>query len=347
MVRSPVRRVAVVGGGIAGLTFATALGDAVEVVVHEAQPDRAGAGSSLVLWPSARRALGRLGVLNRLGAAAVPLGAGRLFALDGTPLTGSHRSPLTVVPRPALLGALRDGLPPTVRVLASEVADPTALDADLVIGADGVRSRVRALVDPVAAERRTTPYVALRGALPALPDPATVGEYWGPGGLAGLLPSPGGGSWFTTHHSEAGPEPLDVTAVLGEAQGVFAQAAPVVRRLLVDAGPSTSATRLWTAPPMRRYAAGRYVVLGDAAHAMTPNLGRGACDAVLDAVSLAAAVRRGGDLHRWQVRRLPVTQVARVGSAALMRLALLERGRAVRDELLRTVTGARRPAGTR
>ena len=72
---------------------------------------------------------------------------------------------------------------------------------------------------------------------------------------------------------------------------------------------------------MRRYVRGRYAVIGDAAHAMTPNLGRGACEAIIDAVTLAAAMERG-TVATWQARRVPLTQGYRVASGALMRLAL-------------------------
>ena len=346
MSRSPVRRVAVVGGGIAGLTLAAAVGPDVEVVVHEAQPERWGSGSSLALWPSAVRALRRLGVMDRLGAHAVPSGPGRLFTLDGRPLTTPHRSPFTVVPRPALLEGLRAGLPRRVRVVHAVVDDPADLDADLVVGADGVRSRVRGLVDPRAGERRATPYVALRGTTDAPPDPSEVGEYWGPGRLVGVVPSARGGYWFTTHRSDLGPEPLDVRATLAQARTLFADAAPVVRELLAADADDTTATRLWTAPPMRRYAAGRYVVIGDAAHAMTPNLARGAADAVLDAVTLAAEVRAGHSVLRWQARRFPSTQAARTASSAVMRLALLDRGHGLRDAALSVVAGVQQRAGS-
>ncbi len=333
MGRSPVRRVAVVGGGVAGLAVAAAVGPGVEVVVHEAQPERAGYGTSLALWPSARRALGHLGALDDVVRAGVAVGPGRLHAIDGRPLTGAHEADLLAVPRPALLEALTRALPPGVRVLREEVTDPTTLDADLVVGADGVRSRVRGLVVPRAAERRSTPWVALRGRLDRAPDPGAAGEYWGPGLLFGLVPSADGAYWFTTHASDAGPEPLDTEAVLVEARAAFARAAPVVRQALA-VGTGASATRLWVAPPLFRYARGRYVVVGDAAHGATPNLGRGACDALLDAVSLGAAVRGGRDLARWEVRRVPPTQVARAASGTLMRLAVADRAHTVRDRLL-------------
>jgi 2-polyprenyl-6-methoxyphenol hydroxylase-like FAD-dependent oxidoreductase len=329
-----VRRVAVVGGGVAGLALAAALPASVEVTVHEAQPERARWGASLLLGAWARPALHRLGVLDAVVRAGSPVGPGRLFALDGRPLTPARDLHLLAVPRPALLAALAAAVPASVRVLHDEVTEPASLDADVVVGADGVRSRVRGLVDPRRAERVEAPWVALRGRLPAPPREGTAGEYWGPGLLVGLLPSPGGGSWFTAHASTLGPEPLDVAAVLAEARVLAAGAGDVVRSTLESATDGLTTTRLWTAPPMRRYARGRYVVLGDAAHAMTPNLGRGAGEALVDAVTLAGRLAGGGSLTGWQARRLPATQAARVASAAVMRLAL-------------SPVGAARPGGRR
>ncbi|MBM6399383.1 FAD-dependent monooxygenase [Phycicoccus sonneratiae] len=344
---APVRKVAVVGGGVAGLALAAALPPSVEVVVHEAQPERAGWGSSLVLGPWVRPALHRLGVLDAMVRAGSPVGPGRLLALDGRPLTRAHDPHLLAVPRPALLATLAAVVPSRVRVVHEEVDDPSGLDADLVVGADGVRSRVRGLVDRDRAERVPTPWVALRGRLDAPPHPGTVGEYWGPGLLVGLVPTPGGGYWFTSHASAAAPEPLDPAPVLAEARALATEAAEVVRRLLADA-PGASATRLWLAPALRRYARGRYVVVGDAAHAMTPNLGRGAGEALLDAVTLAEHVAGGGSLVGWQARRLPATQAARAASGLVMRGALAGRGHALRDRAVRlSPVGAEWPPGRR
>ncbi|WP_289231686.1 FAD-dependent monooxygenase [Barrientosiimonas endolithica] len=177
------------------------------------------------------------------------------------------------MPRPDLLAGLDAAVPPNVRRVEQAVADPGSLDADLVIGADGVRSVVRGLVHPRGAERVETPYVALRGVRPAA-TPSLAGEYWGRGLIFGLMPFGPSGSkreyWFTTHRSELGPEPLDVATVLAEARERFADAARVVRGALEQAGPDTIATRIWVAPPLPTYVRGRYVLVGDAAHAATP-----------------------------------------------------------------------------
>ena len=113
-----------------------------------------------------------------------------------------------------------------------------------------------------------------------------------------------------------------MTTVVAEARERFASPAPHLREVLDAAGDDTLATRLWVTPPMHRYVSGRYVVIGDAAHAALPNLGRGASDAVLDAASLARTLNTNRSLAAWQARRLPVTQVARTVAGLGMRVAL-------------------------
>lgn len=313
------RRVAVVGAGMAGLSLAAALDPArFAVALYEADPSRAGAGAALGLWPSARRALSSLGVRD-LGA---PAEGGALFSVSGRRVAGLGSGGPRMVLRPELLSALSAAVPSEVRRCDEEVSEPAALDADLVVGADGVRSRVRALVQPDVAERRATPFVALRGLIEEPVDPALVGEYWGRGRMFGLVPVRAGlHYWFTAHRSTIGPEPLDPAEVVADARRAFDGDAQIITRTLRVAEPGTLATRLWVTPPMRRYVRDRYVVVGDAAHATVPNLGRGAADAIVDGVSLARVLNGGGDLRAWQVRRVSFTQATRVGALCVMRFA--------------------------
>ncbi|MDN5727622.1 MAG: FAD-dependent monooxygenase [Propionibacteriales bacterium] len=331
-----------IGGGVAGLTLAATLDPRrFEVVVHEAQPDRVSGGAALGVWPSARRALARIGVATPAPAA---VSGAALQTLDGRRLIEAPAPPLTLMDRPALMSALAAAVPSSVRHEEALIADPAGLDGELVVGADGVRSQVRGLVSPAAVRRRATPWVALRAVVPGAPDPREVGEYWGPGRLFGITPlAPDRTYWFTSHRSRLGPEPLEVAAVLAEASDVFAGAAPVIGHLLATPGANTLATRLWLAPPMTRYVRGRYVVVGDAAHATLPNLGRGACDAILDAVSLGRTLNRGGSLLGWQARRLPTTQAAHLGARTMMEFATSRRLQPSRDWLLRAITRGGEP----
>lgn len=83
-------------------------------------------------------------------------------------------------------------------------------------------------------------------------------------------------------------------------------------------------------PTPATYVRGRLVPLGDAAHAMTPNLGQGACQALEDAATLGALLPPGTDLHaalaRYDALRRPRTQAVARRSRAIGRLGQL-RGR--------------------
>ena len=313
------RRIVVVGAGIAGLALAAALDPvSFEVSVLEAEPQRETLGAALGLWPAARRALAGIGAA--MGSADRPHN-GALFTAGGRRLVRLPEPDMHLVPRPALLAALRRAVPAGVRIEQQLVEDPAQFDADLVIGADGVRSRVRGLVHPAASERVESPFVTMRGLTDDF-NPDRFGEYWGRRRLFGVASvTDEQAYWFTAHRSTIGPEPLSSDEVLAEAREIFAGDARVIRHTLDRCGSDTIATRLWTTPPMPRYVRDRYVVIGDAAHASLPNLGRGACDAILDAVTLAHTLNRGGSLRAWQTRRLPVTQAARLTAASLMRVA--------------------------
>ncbi len=324
------RRVAVVGGGIAGLAVAARLDPSrFDVTVYEATPHRAAGGSALGIWPSAARALRTLGIFEQVRATGWYVRGGAVRDLHGRRPIRTRGVALLMVDRAALLAALESAVPAAVRRVTARVTEPDWLDAGLVVGADGVGSQVRALVrgrSGQSEDRRATPWIALRGLVAGSPRPEHVGEYWGPGRLFGIAPVGGMRTyWFSAQASRLGGEPLDPAEVVDEARALFADAAPAIRDLLAVAGPEVLANRLWVAPPMARYARGRYVVIGDAAHAMTPNLGRGACEALLDGVSLASTLDRGGSLVGWQARRVPPTQTARIASELLMRVALRQR----------------------
>ena len=321
--------VLVVGGGIAGLSLAAALDpERWRVTLVEGRPERAGAGAGLALWPGALRALDRLGVGEGLRRDSVAPTDGALRRPDGRALVHlpAGRSGLRLVARPALLEALERAVPEQVARRTEEVADPQALadrlGADLLVGADGVRSAVRRSAWPRAVER-PTPWVAVRGTTATAPE--VSGEWWGRGRLAGISPVPGGTYWFLAWRSALPGRDLDPAGALAEACEGYAGWDPRVTALLAAAEPeAVLAQRIHVAPPMCSLVAGRTVLLGDAAHAMTPNLGRGAAEAVLDALALADALHRHGPEcgpAAYQRRRIVVGQALRVTSGAMMHLA--------------------------
>lgn len=336
-------RISIVGGGLAGSALAAILDPSrFDVTVHEEHPERLGLGTALGMWPPAQRAVRRTGAGGVLDEAA-GIGGAALYDLTGTPLVVPGRTvePFRLVGRAELARALSQAVPSSVRRVSGAVDDPSTLDADLVVGADGVHSAVRRWAWGLGASSRATPFLAVRGLVPQRSD--GFGEYWGAGRLFGITPVSGDATnWFSAYRSDLGPRSVAVGKALDDARRRFADAAPPVRGVLADATPETSlAQRIWVTPPLRCYVRGRVVLVGDAAHAMMPNLGRGACESLVDAHVLGAALNAGdphdpaGALRRYDARRVVPSQVVRLGSAAVARVALTRRLAASRDAALR------------
>ncbi|GAA1762885.1 FAD-dependent oxidoreductase [Kocuria aegyptia] len=312
----------IIGAGIAGLATARGLlGAGWAVHVFERSPGLPGTGTALGMWPEAMRALDRLGAGEQVRAGSVELRGARLLRPDGTEIghLGAGRT-VRLVPRPVLLAALAEGLPPDVIAWNTAVTDHGALPAaDVVVAADGVHSPVRAALFGVAPRPLGT--VALRGTVPGPAQGAT--ETWGPARLFGITPHDAGRTnWFASVRS-------DVLASAGAGHDdpqvlrrLYGDWHPEVRRVLDALGNTPIDWRtLLDVPPLPSYVQGRTVLLGDAAHGMAPNLGRGACEALLDATALVGALSAASDvpgaLHRYDAaRRRPTIRTVRLARVA-------------------------------
>ncbi|MGH3585156.1 MAG: FAD-dependent monooxygenase, partial [Pseudonocardia sp.] len=160
--------------------------------------------------------------------------------------------------------------------------------ADLVVGADGVHSVTRRSVWPRVPGPRYVGYTAWRLVTVAHPVDGNV-EVWGRGERVGYQPLPDGRIYcYVIVNAPAGSH-----GGLEELRDRFARWPDPVPALLRSARPEDLVQHdAFELPGLRTYVSGRVALLGDAAHAMTPNLGQGACQALEDAVTLAAVVDR-------------------------------------------------------
>ncbi|MGC5022316.1 FAD-dependent monooxygenase [Micromonospora sp. DT47] len=339
---------AVIGGGVGGLAVAGGLHRAGwTVTVYEGAAGPPAVGTGLGIWPSAMRALDRLG----LGAAArsrsrlQPDGAmrrpdGSLIArLDVARIRRRHGEGVHLLSRPALLGLLAEALPAGTVRFGSPVTDPLPLtdDHDVVVGADGIRSVVRTAMFGDRYPLRYAGVTAWRGTV-ALDVPAG-GETWGRGRKFGLTPQAlGVTNWYAALAAPEGYRPPEGDlAVLRRLFGDWHDPVPAVLDRVDPGGVLHHDVHFLTALPS--YVGGRVVLLGDAAHAMTPDLGQGACQALVDAVALVDALAGEPDvraaLARYDRERRRPTQRMAAMAARASRLSRVRRFTGVRDLAVR------------
>ncbi|WP_017590895.1 FAD-dependent monooxygenase [Nocardiopsis ganjiahuensis] len=316
-------RALVVGGGIAGLSVARGLvRGGWEVDVRERLDGPPDIGGALAVWPGALKAFDRLGLGERVRERAVYSTDAALLRPDGRKLLGPRgRVGVHLVSRSVLLGILVGGLAdgPVRWNTSATAADILPGEGfDVVIGADGIHSLVRRTVFPHASPPRALGSVAYRGTLPGPVERFT--EAWGGGRLFGVTPLDAHNTnWYAaldqrllTGNERAARDAGTHAEVLrrefgdwgGEVSRVLAglEAHGVDRRALMDL------------PSFGPYVRRRHALLGDAAHAMAPNLGRGACESVVDAAVLADALNEEPTVARAlsrydRVRRGPTRRI--------------------------------------
>ncbi|MEP9380292.1 FAD-dependent monooxygenase [Aquabacter sp. CN5-332] len=331
----------IVGGGIGGLACAVALRRAgLSVSIVEQAPAFEEVGAGLQLSPNATRVLRDLGVLPTLEENAIAPEAleirdghsGRIIASCpygpaavrlGAPFLVAHRADLHRVLAEAAraldctfeMGARLEGMEASDGVavaVANRDGEALPIQADILIGADGVRSTVRAQLGgsaaPVFAGR-----VAYRATIPAIAEgrPA-VRLYLGPEAHLVTYPVRGGATVNIVAVVKA-DRPVTRWSEPGEASAVhaaFAMWAEEVQALLAGA-PEFRCWGLYDLDPLPRWGAGRATLLGDAAHAMLPFLAQGAAQAIEDAAALAAALAQGPSaeaaLRAYEAARRPRT----------------------------------------
>ncbi|MFE5704664.1 FAD-dependent oxidoreductase [Rhodococcus koreensis] len=370
------KQVVIIGGGIAGPVTAMAMQKAgLDPVVYEACGHGAdGVGAFLTLAPNGLEALHLLDLdrhVTGLGMGTrrmrIVSGTGkRLAEFDNGGLT-SFGTPSRTLRRADLYRTLRDeALRRGIRIeygkqlrdarqrddrVHADFADGTSADGDLLVGADGLWSRTRTLLDPQAPTPRYLGLLNTGGFATGLAldgEPGAAHFHFGKRCFFGYLIHPDGDVWwFANPGRRTEPSAGELASITPEQQR-----AELTELFSRDAGPALQiidATehiiRSWSTydlPTVPTWRNERMVIIGDAAHATSPSSGQGASMAIEDAVVLARCLREHRDTavalaayetaRRTRVERI-VAQGKRNGSGK----APGPVGRAIRDVTLPTV----------
>ncbi|CDP89159.1 MULTISPECIES: FAD-dependent monooxygenase [Mycolicibacterium] len=333
-------RVAVVGAGIGGLTAALALrANGIDATVYEQAHELKALGAGVSIATNGSRILTTLGVGDAVAAIAGPVThyqfrTWRAEPIAGEPSTLGFGDPARTwcLHRGEFQRVLTDALPAEALRLGRscvgatehgdgvrvEFADGTTADADLLVGADGIHSRLQAKVTHPAAPV-SEGIMAYRGLIPAdrlrdVIDMNASSMWLGPRQSFLAYPVSAGDllnivAFVPTNLTvtESWTAPGDVAELADAYRGWD----PTVLSI-IGAMDTTFRWGIYDREPLDRWSTDRITLLGDSAHAVTPHLGQGANQAIEDAMTLAVVLRdaRAGELKA-RLRRYEDLRMAR------------------------------------
>ncbi|GGN94845.1 FAD-dependent oxidoreductase [Saccharibacillus kuerlensis] len=313
------RTILIIGGGIAGLCAAIALQHiGMQVKVYEKNAGPAAAGAGIIIAPNALQALKPYGISDEIIRRGYPSSGFRLMSDRGQYLTqlavpadyGSqysiHRKDLHQI----LLSALPPGtvewgksfsrLEQRDNCVRAVFDDGSYAEGDLLVAADGIYSGVRQQLVP-AETYRYAGYTCWRGVvsgdhLPGL-SPHFI-ETWGTKGRFGIVPLPQNKVYWYALINARQSDPRLANYSAQELHRQFANYHNPIPDLLLKTTPSDIIHRdIVDIMPMKSFYSGRIVFVGDAAHAITPNMGQGACLAMEDARVLSDCLHASAGDH--------------------------------------------------
>jgi len=366
------QRILIIGGGFSGMSAAIQLrkqGHAVDLVELDAGWRNYGAGISL--GGATLRAFRQLGILDAFLAQG--------HAADGVRLCLPHGPQVAELPTPRLAGADVPGGGAILRpVLARILADATRASGadirlgctftrftqdeqgvdveftdgqrrryDLVIGADGLYSKVREALLPQAPKPVYSGQAVWRAVLPRLPEIETATMWMGPQVKPGVNPVSKTEMYLFVTEPRPTNDHVDPASFVERLRGLlegFGAPALQAIRAQIDAQSQIVFRPLEGLLVPRPWSLGRIVLIGDTVHATTPHLASGACIGIEDALVLAEELEQGtGDVpaamaafeaRRWERCRMVVENSSRLGEIEIAGGDKEEHARIMRSSLM-------------
>ena len=365
------RRILIIGGGFSGMAAAIQLRkQGAEVDLVEIDPGWRSYGAGISLGGATLRAFRTLGILDAFLAQG--------SATDGVHLHAPHGPKVAELPTPRLAGPDIPGggaimRPVLARILAeatraaganvhlgctftSIAQDDVGVDVaftdgqrrryDLVIGADGLYSKVREAVFPDAPKPRYTGQAVWRAVLPRPPEVATATMWLGPQVKPGVNPVSKTEMYLFVTEPRPTNEHVEPASFADHLRALLAPfPAPTLQaiRAQINADSQIVYRPLEGLLMPQPWSRGRVVLIGDTVHATTPHLASGACIGIEDALVLADELGRGVDVgtalgafqaRRWQRCRMVVENSMRLGEIEIAGGDKDEHGRIMRESLM-------------
>ena len=299
--------VGIIGGGVGGFTTAVALRRiGIEATVYERSPQHREIGAGMMLWANSARVMSEIGLLDQLIPFSGVTDNFLVMEASGDILmeiaTGDFEVPSICIPRAKLLSVLVSAFPSEQVKLSHEFeslaqtekgvtvsfTNGAVANHDLIVGADGLRSRVRRQVFG-ASEPIYRGYQVWRGIGEAHGMPEnTSSETWGRGRRFGILNTAKKGyTWYAavnfpkSHIDSPNGRKSELLELFSSWHSpICALIESTPEELIVKNG-------VFDQVLLRKWTKGRVALLGDSAHACTPNLGQGGGMAIEDALVLA------------------------------------------------------------
>jgi 2-polyprenyl-6-methoxyphenol hydroxylase-like FAD-dependent oxidoreductase len=365
-------RVAIVGGGIGGLSVAIALRKlGLRPTVFEAAPEIKPLGAGLVLAANAIKSLDRIGIAEKVIPAGHQLDTFLVLDERGRPISTAnpralsdryglsnfaiHRAELHRIllqelgDTPLFTNKKSTSVQQNERGATLYFQDGTRYEADVVLVADGIHSAIRQQLVPGSTPRYAG-YTCWRAVVqnPGLDLKATT-ETWGALGRIGIVPLKNDHIyWFLCVNAPQNDPAMMAMTAADLAERFSGYHAPIPQVLQAARNEQLLHHDIIDIAPIHRFAHGRVLLLGDAAHATTPNLGQGACQAIEDAAVLLDQWEKmqnasPEDVFRaFEQRRLPRTHAIVNQSWRIGRMAQWTNSVAMqlRNTLLRAIPAA-------